>query len=221
MCRSVARVSAVRQNKLEKGWLAASFGYVAADGIINFVLCKLCSGPWPGGGEVTQLQAAVSMLYNLCVIRAAPGKCQNWWPLIFLRIALDRRLQPRRYSANSDPASCAFSWTILPPAHYFVNNLFDTISSLLIAAGGGRYVKKTSRKYNFPPIKNNLRHYFYFLPVRVSNNLKFWFVCSVNWVLSAVFLQPFFHNSLLFAQQTLFGLVLVNGFRTIGKKFQS
>ena len=115
MCRSVARVSAVRQNKLEKGWLAASFGYVAADGIINFVLCKLCSGPWPGGGEVTQLQAAVSMLYNLCVIRAAPGKCQNWWPLIFLRIALDRRLQPRRYSANSDPASCDFYWTIYHP----------------------------------------------------------------------------------------------------------
>ena len=40
-------------------------------------------------------------------------------------------------------------------------------------AGGGRFVKKTSRKYNFPLIKNNLRHYFYFLPVRVSNILKF------------------------------------------------
>ena len=39
--------------------------------------------------------------------------------------------------------------------------------------GGGRFVKKTSRKYNFPLIKNNLRHYFYFLPVRVSNILKF------------------------------------------------
>ena len=52
--------------------------------------------------------------------------------------------------------------------------------------GGGRFVKKTSRKYNFPLIKNNLRHYFYFLPVRVSNILKFWFVCSVNRVLSAV-----------------------------------
>ena len=40
-------------------------------------------------------------------------------------------------------------------------------------AGGGRYVKKTSRKYNFSLIKNNLRHYFYFLPARVSNILKF------------------------------------------------
>ena len=79
-------------------------------------------------------------------------------------------------------------------------------------------IKKTSTEYNFPLIKNNLRHYFYFLPVRVSNILKFWFVCSVNWVLSAVFLQPFYQNSLLFAKQTLFGLVLVNVFRTIGKK---
>ena len=78
-----------------------------------------------------------------------------------------------------------------------------------LTPGGGRFVKKTSRKYNFPLIKNNLRHYFYFLPVRVSNILKFWFVCSVNWVLSAVFLQPFFQNSLLFAKQTLFGLVLL------------
>ena len=95
-------------------------------GIINFVLCKLCSGPWPGGGEVTQLQAAVSMLYNLCVIRAAPGKCQNWWPLIFLRIALDRRLQPRRYSANSDPASCAVSWTIYHP-HTTLSTTFLTL----------------------------------------------------------------------------------------------
>ena len=41
------------------------------------------------------------------------------------------------------------------------------------APGGGRFVKKTSRKYNFPHTKNNLRHYFYFLPVRVSNILKF------------------------------------------------
>ena len=39
--------------------------------------------------------------------------------------------------------------------------------------GGGRFVKKTSRKYNLPLIKNNLRYYFYFLPVRVSNILKF------------------------------------------------
>ena len=39
--------------------------------------------------------------------------------------------------------------------------------------GGGRFVKKTYRKYNFPLIKNNLRHYFYFLPVRVFNILKF------------------------------------------------
>ena len=42
-----------------------------------------------------------------------------------------------------------------------------------INPGDGRYVKKTSRKYNFPLIKNNLRHNFYFLPVRVSNILKF------------------------------------------------
>ena len=76
-------------------------------------------------------------------------------------------------------------------------------------------VKKTSRKYYFP--LNHLRHYFYFLHVRVSNIMKFWFICSVNWVLSAVFLQPFFQNSLLFAKQTLFGLVRVNVFRTIGK----
>ena len=39
--------------------------------------------------------------------------------------------------------------------------------------GGGRFVKKTFRKYNFPLINDNLRHYFYFLPVRVSNILKF------------------------------------------------
>ena len=39
--------------------------------------------------------------------------------------------------------------------------------------GGGRFVKKTSRKYNFPHTKNNLRHYFNFLPVKVSNILKF------------------------------------------------
>ena len=43
----------------------------------------------------------------------------------------------------------------------------------LLMPGGGRFVKKTSRKYNFPHTKNNLRHYFYFLPVRVSNILKF------------------------------------------------
>ena len=54
-----------------------------------------------------------------------------------------------------------------------------TLDSLLAESGGGRFVKKTSRKYNFPLIKNNLRHYFYFLPVRVSNILKFGFVCSV------------------------------------------
>lgn len=80
-------------------------------------------------------------------------------------------------------------------------------SGSILQPGGGRFVKKTFRKYNFPHTKNNLRHYFYFLPVRVSNILKFWFVCSVYWVLSAVFLQPFFQNSLLFAKQTLFGLV--------------
>ena len=39
----------------------------------------------------------------------------------------------------------------------------------------------------------------------------------MNLVLSAVSLQPFFLNSLLFAKQTLFGLVKVNVFRTIGK----
>ena len=83
----------------------------------------------------------------------------------------------------------------------------EELFSNILGAGGGRFVKKTSRKYNFPLIKNNLRHYFYFLPVRVYNILKFWFVFSVNWVLSAVFLQPFFQNSLLFAKQTLFGLV--------------
>ena len=55
--------------------------------------------------------------------------------------------------------------------------------------------------------ENIIFHSFYFLPVRVSNILKFWFVCSVYWVLSAVFLQPFFQNSLLFAKQMLFGLV--------------
>ena len=43
----------------------------------------------------------------------------------------------------------------------------------MIFPGGGRFVKKTYRKYYFPLIKNNLRHYFYFLPVRVSNILKF------------------------------------------------
>ena len=36
-----------------------------------------------------------------------------------------------------------------------------------------RLVKKTSRKYNFLLIKNNLRHYFYFLPVTVSSIWKF------------------------------------------------
>ena len=67
--------------------------------------------------------------------------------------------------------------------------------------------RRLPEKNNFPYSKNNLRHYFHFLPVRVSNILKFWFICSVNGVLSAVFLQPFFQNSLLFAKQTLFGLV--------------
>ena len=91
------------------------------------------------------------------------------------------------------------------PTHEILEKEGKTLT--LLCAGGGRFVKKTSRKYNFPHTKNNLRHYFYFLPVRVSNIMKFWFVCSVNWVLSAVFLQPFFQNSLLFAKQTLFGLV--------------
>ena len=69
------------------------------------------------------------------------------------------------------------------------------------------FVKKIFRKY-YPPLTNNyLRHYNYFLPVRVSNIMKFWFVSLVNWVLSAVFTQPFFQNSLLFEEQTLFGLV--------------
>ena len=43
----------------------------------------------------------------------------------------------------------------------------------MIFPGGGRFVKKTYRKYYFPLIKNNLWHYFYFLPARVSNILKF------------------------------------------------
>ena len=43
----------------------------------------------------------------------------------------------------------------------------------VVVTGGGRFVKKTSRKYNFPLMKNNLRHYFYFLPVRVFNILRF------------------------------------------------
>ena len=43
----------------------------------------------------------------------------------------------------------------------------------MILAGDGDFVKKTSRKYNFPLVKNSLRHYFYFLPVRVSNILMF------------------------------------------------
>ena len=50
---------------------------------------------------------------------------------------------------------------------------FEEYEEWATRAGGGRYVKKTSRKYNFPLIKKNLQHYFYFLLVRVSNILKF------------------------------------------------
>ena len=62
----------------------------------------------------------------------------------------------------------------------------------VVEAGGGRYMMKTSRKHNFPLIKNNLRPYFYFLPVRVSNILRFWFVCSFIEFCLLCFYNPFF-----------------------------
>ena len=46
------------------------------------------------------------------------------------------------------------------------------------ASGGGRFVNKTSGKYNFPLIKNNLQHYFYF---RVSTILSV--VCCISTIL--------------------------------------
>ena len=56
--------------------------------------------------------------------------------------------------------------------HFAFKNSIDWIGYIGFT-GDGRFVKKTSRKYNFPLKKNNLRHYFYFLPVWVSNILKF------------------------------------------------
>ena len=49
--------------------------------------------------------------------------------------------------------------------------LIVDISTAECRSGGERFVKKTSRKYNFPLIKNNLGHYFYFLPFQHSEVL--------------------------------------------------